>query len=105
MSEENPNLGSSLDSFLKEEKIEKEVDKLADEKISQFSEQEILTKKCDEFYKYLLARKVSEFDFRAIKEFDKNIEFEYAWFVIWIGVGKDWWKITNDYKIILAEKE
>jgi hypothetical protein len=72
-----------------------------------FSNQQILVEKSAAFYNFLKSKKgENEFLFTIInKEFDKNIEFEYGWFIVWFGVGKDWWKITDDYKIILNETE
>lgn len=80
---------------------------LSPKSFDMFSNQQILIEKAAEFCKFLKSKGAeNEFSFEIIKkEFDKNMEFEYAWFIVWYGIGKDWWKITDDYKIILNETE
>lgn len=71
----------------------------------EYINQDAVIKQTLDFYKFLLEKKINEFDFTVLKEFDKEIDFDYASIIIWIGVGKEIWKIADDYKIILnAEK-
>jgi hypothetical protein len=69
------------------------------------SEQNLFLEKCNKFYEFLRQKKVDSFDLSSIKEFDKEIKFDDASIIFWIGVGKGFWKLSNDYKIYLNSTE
>ena len=67
-----------------------------------FQHQQELIDKTSLFYHFLREKGEKEFSFpQIIKEFEENLDFAQAWAIVWYGIGKDWWEITDEYKVIL----
>jgi len=73
--------------------------------MSNFSNQDLFNEKCQNLFSFLKEKKLAEFDLSYIKEFDKEIEFDDASIILWIGAGKGFWKVSDDYRILLNSTE